>query len=113
MEKIAEARKEERPTKINQKNQKKYRKNLEKNREIEYITLQNPKLQREIWSPRIKLRESGIQSQCARTVRTHKTRFLDGKDDGQQARIGQSPQTAQVTAPRPHIFSHLFIYMIF
>jgi hypothetical protein len=46
-------------------------------------------------------------------VRIHKTRFLDGKDDGQQARIGQSRQTTQVTAPRPHIFSHLVIDMNF
>jgi hypothetical protein len=49
----------------------------------------------------------------AHTVRIHKTRFLDGKDDGRQARIGESPQTAQVTARRPHIFSHLFIYKNF
>lgn len=48
---------------------------------------------------------------CADTMRIHKTRFLDWKDNGQQARIGQSPQTAQVTALRPHIFSHLFIYL--
>jgi hypothetical protein len=52
-------------------------------------------------------------NKCAHTVRIHKTRFVDGKDDGQQARIGQSPQTAQVTALRSHIFSHLFIYKTF